>query len=335
MPVNETAVSQNDAVPGSATVVDRLERHQVVLYLGAILTGLVAGVVVPGPAELLEAAITPLLAALLYVTFLQIRLSDLLASWRDRRFMAAVLLLNFVLAPLLIAVLSLALPADDAIRLGALLVLLCPCVDYVVVFAGLGGGDARRLLAATPLLLLAQMLMTPLYLLVLLGDGRSVIEPEPFLWAFLILIMCPLALAWATQAWADRSEAGRRTSAGAATTMVPLMMAVLFVAVSSQVPLVGSRFAEIAGVIPVFAAFLVIMVAIGFGVTRSFRLAPEPSTAVVFSGATRNSLVVLPLALALPVGAELAAATVITQTLVELIGMVVLVWAFTCVARRR
>ncbi|WP_180819504.1 arsenic resistance protein [Gordonia terrae] len=333
--MNECAVSQNDAVPDPATVVDRLERHQVALYLAAILAGLGAGLLAPGAAEGLVAAITPLLAALLYVTFLQIRLSDLLASWRDRRFMLAVLLVNFVVAPLVVAVLSVALPADDAIRLGALLVLLCPCVDYVVVFAGLGGGDARRLLAATPLLLLAQMLLTPLYLLVLLGDGRSVIEPEPFLWAFLILIVCPLALAWTTQAWANRSATGRRMSAGADASMVPLMVAVLFVAVSSQVPLVGSRFADIAGVIPVYAAFLVIMVAIGFAVARLFRLAPEPATAVVFSGATRNSLVVLPLALAVPVGAELAAATVITQTLVELIGMVVLVWAFTCAARRR
>ena len=87
-------------------------------------------------------------------------------------------------------------------------------------------------------------------------------------------------------------------AAGATMTMVPLMVAVLFVAVSSQVPLVGSRFADIAGVIPVYAAFLAIMVAAGVAVAHMFRLAPEPSTAVVFSGATRNSLVVLPLALA-------------------------------------
>ena len=44
---------------------------------------------------------------------------------------------------------------------------------------------------------------------------------------------------------------------------------------------------------------------------------------MTFSGATRNSLVVLPLALAMP--APLAPAAVVAQTLVELIGMVVLV----------
>lgn len=47
----------------------------------------------------------------------------------------------------------------------------------------------------------------------------------------------------------------------------------------------------------------------------------------MFTGATRNSLVVLPLALALPDALAVAAAVVVTQTLVEVIGMVVYVRA--------
>ena len=47
--------------------------------------------------------------------------------------------------------------------------------------------------------------------------------------------------------------------------------------------------------------------------------------AVVFSGVTRNSLVVLPLALALPGAYALTPLVVVTQTLVELLIMVVMV----------
>ena len=47
---------------------------------------------------------------------------------------------------------------------------------------------------------------------------------------------------------------------------------------------------------------------------------PRPD---LLCGATRNSLVVLPLALAMP--SPLVPAAVVTQTLVELLGMVVLV----------
>lgn len=328
-------MTQNGAVPDTATIPERLEQHQVALYLLAIGAGLAAGLTLPSAAESMDVAVTPLLAALLYVTFLQVRATDLVASLRDRKFLTVVLAVNFVIVPLVVAALTPLLPTDDAIRVGALLVLLCPCVDYVVVFTGLAGGDNQRLLAATPLLLLAQMLIVPVYLTLLLGDGRTAIDPEPFLWAFAILIVAPLALAWLTQGWAARSAAGRRADDAVSTTMVPLMMAVLFTAVGSQVPRIDSRFDDIAGVIPVYVLFLIVMVFVGLGVARALRLTPSSGTAVVFAGATRNSLVVLPLALALPVGAELAAATVITQTLVELIGMVILVWAFTCAARRR
>jgi hypothetical protein len=37
-------------------------------------------------------------------------------------------------------------------------------VDYVIVFSGLAGGSSERLLAATPLLLVAQLLLLPILL---------------------------------------------------------------------------------------------------------------------------------------------------------------------------
>ena len=46
------------------------ERHQVVLYLGAIGAGLGLGALVPGAAPSLDPAVEPAIAALLLVTFL-------------------------------------------------------------------------------------------------------------------------------------------------------------------------------------------------------------------------------------------------------------------------
>lgn len=46
------------------------------------------------------------------------------------------------------------------------LVLLTPCIDYVVTFSHLGRADARLLLAATPTLLVVQMLLLPAHLVV-------------------------------------------------------------------------------------------------------------------------------------------------------------------------
>lgn len=295
-----------------------MERHQVAVYLGALAAGGVAGWTAPGAGPVLEHAINPVLAVLLYVTFLQVPVAELGRSLRAGRFLAAALVLNFVVVPVVVAALFAFLPDDEAIRLGVLLVLLTPCVDYVIVFSGLAGGDSRRLLAATPLLLLAQMVLLPVYLWLFLGSGLAAVEPRPFVEAFVVLIAIPLTLAWLTQTFAAERFAG-----AIGTTMVPLMAATLFTVVASQVPKLGDDLTQVVRVVPFYVAFLVVMAFAGLVVARLWSLDVASSRAIVFTGATRNSLVVLPLALALP--GDVAAVVVVTQTLVEVVGMVVYV----------
>ncbi|MFF8567138.1 arsenic resistance protein [Streptomyces albidoflavus] len=307
-------------------LVEWMEGRQVAVYVGAMAAGALLGRAAPGAGPGLEYAINPVLGALLFVTFLQVPAAELFRSLRDGRFLAAVLVVNFVVVPLVVAAMFALLPAGQAVRIGVLLVLLCPCIDYVIVFSGLAGGSSRRLLAATPLLLVAQMVLLPGFLYLFMGaELAEIVEVGPFVEAFLVLIVIPLALAWTVQAWAARRHAGRRTAEAAGTTMVPLMAATLLTVVASQVPKIGGSLGEVAAVVPFYAAFLVVMAFAGRAVARLFRLAAPAARAVVFSGATRNSLVVLPLALALPDRFAVAGAVVVTQTLVEVVGMVVYV----------
>ncbi len=301
----------------------RLERHQVPVYLGALAAGAVVGALAPGLEGPLGAAIWPVLGALLLVTFLQVPLTALREAVADRRFLLAALVSNFVLVPPLAWGLARLAPGGTAVELGVLLVLLTPCVDYVIVFTRLAGGSHQRLLAAAPLLLLAQVALLPAFLWLFLGDERStVVEPGPFVEAFLLLLVVPLALAWATEAWAARSRRGARVRAGADRAPVLLMALALLVVVASQWPRVQDDLGEVAGVVPLYVAFLVVMTLVGTVVARLLRLDVPTGRALVFSGATRNSLVVLPLALALPDGYALTAAVVVAQTLVEVVGMV-------------
>lgn len=307
-------------------LVDRMERHQVGLYLTAIVVGVAIGIGAPGWSSVLEHAITPALGALLYVTFLQVPAWALVRALRDGRFLGAAVAANFVVVPLVVAALFTVVPSDQAVRVGVLLVLLCPCVDYVIVFSGLAGGDSRRLLAATPVLLLIQMALLPLFLWVFLGaEFARAVDAAPFVIAFVTLIVTPLAGAWLTQVWASKHSSGQHFSASASALMVPLMMVVLVVVVASQIPTMHGGWTLVGAVVPVFVAFLVSMTAVGVLLGRWLRLDIPARRAIVFTGATRNSLVVLPLALALPAGMELAAVVVVTQTLVEVIGMVVMV----------
>ncbi|MFJ8802855.1 bile acid:sodium symporter [Streptomyces sp. NPDC102487] len=300
-----------------------MEHHQVAIYLTAMAAGALLGWAAPSLGPGLEHAINPVLGALLFVTFLQVPAAELARSLRDGRFLSAAVVVNFVVVPLVVAAMFTFLPADQAVRLGVLLVLLCPCVDYVIVFSGLAGGSNRRLLAATPLLLVAQMLLLPGFLYLFMGSELAdIVEVGPFLEAFIVLIVIPLALAWALQAWAARQPTGQEISDGATTTMVPLMAATLLVVVASQIPKLGGNLADVGAVIPFYVVFLVVMAFAGKTVARLFRLEAHAGRAIVFTGATRNSLVVLPLALALPDDLAVAAVVVVTQTLVEVIGMV-------------
>jgi ACR3 family arsenite transporter len=234
--------------------------------------------------------------------------------------------LNFVLVPLVAYGLSRFVADEPALLFGVLLVLLTPCIDYVIVFAGLAGGASERLLAAAPLPMLAQILLLPLYLLLFIGpEGVAAVEVGPFARAFLLLIVVPLTAAALVQVLARRHRSGvviERTMLG---LMVPLMMATLFTVVASQAGAVGDSLAQLLVLVPLYAGFLVVMAALGIGAGRIFRLDVPATRALVFSGATRNSLVVLPLALALPASLSLAPVVVVTQTLVELIGMVIFV----------
>lgn len=292
------------------------ERHQVVLYLGAIGAGLGLGALAPGAAPVLEILVEPAIAGLLLVTFHGIPLRGLGAALGDGRFLLTLLGVNFLVVPLIVLLLTRPLAHSPELLTGALLVLLAPCIDYVLVFTALAGGAHARLLAATPLLMLGQLLALPV--LVPLLSGRAVtglLEAGPFLRALALLVLLPLLAAAMLQRFAPRLDLS-----GA---MVPLMLLVLFTVVASQTPrLLGAGTALLA-LVPAYLAFLVLATGAGILVARLTGLDAAPARAVTFSGATRNSLVVLPIALAMP--SPLVAAAVVTQTMVELLGMIVLV----------
>ncbi|OYO14036.1 arsenic resistance protein [Enemella evansiae] len=303
-----------------------MERHQVPLYLAALAAGAALGLVVPAVAHPAESAISPVLGLLLYATFLGVPFARIGRALRDWRFLASVMAVNFVVVPVVVLALSRIVAHDRVLLVGVLFVLLTPCVDYVIVFTGIAGGAKDRLLAAAPLLMLAQMLFLPLYLWLFVGaEFVQAVDLAPFVEAFALLIVLPLAAAGITQFAALRTRAGRVVQEVVLGAMVPLMMLTLAVVVASQVAGVSARLGSLLLVVPVYVLFAAVMVPIGAAAGRIAGLDAPGRRAVVFSGATRNSLVVLPLVLALPAAFDLAPLVVVTQTLAELVAMVIFV----------
>ncbi|WP_270450376.1 arsenic resistance protein [Kocuria marina] len=303
-----------------------MERFQIPLYLAALAVGALAGWWAPGLGGLAAPAVTPVLAALLYVTFLGIPLRRVGEGLRDPRFMACLVIVNFAVVPVIVFALVRAFSIEGPMLIGVLLVLLTPCIDYVIVFSGLAGAANDRLLAASPVLLVLQMLTLPLYLWSFLApDVAMAVHWGTFAQALAVVIVIPLVAAAVTQWAAARSPVARRWGRLAGGAMVPLMMLTLATVVASQIALVGSRAQALLPLVPVYVSFAALMTALGWAAGRLAGLRVRERRAVLFSGVTRNSLVVLPLALEAPDGTVLAPLVVLTQTLVELLVMLALV----------
>lgn len=316
--------------------VEWMERHQVLLYLAALVTGGGIGLALPGVAHPAELAINPVLGLLLYATFLGVPFAKIGQAFRDWRFLTTVMAVNFVLVPVVVFGLSRIVAHDQVLLVGVLFVLLTPCVDYVIVFTGIAGGAKERLLAAAPLLMLAQILLLPVYLRLFVGaEFVQSVDLEPFIEAFLLLIVLPLVAAGLTQLAATRTRIGQAVQYVVLGAMVPLMMLTLAVVVTSQIRGVGEQIRGLMLTVPVYILFAVVMTPIGILAGRTARLDVPGTRAVVFSGATRNSLVILPLVLALPAAFALTPLVVVTQTLIELIVMIVFVRLIPRLVRTR
>lgn len=305
----------------------KLEQRQVWLYLFAIVAGLLMGRALPEQTSRWEVLLWPVLGALLYTTFTQVPLIHLAGAWRDRRFFLALLVGNFVLVPLVISGLLLLLPDDPAIRLGVLLVLLVPCTDWFISFTLLGKGDSVRAIAAAPILLLAQLILLPVYIWLFMGDlAIELAVGGHLLPAFFGLIITPLVLAWLTEYFAERHRQVKTFVRAMGWLPVPLLALVVFLIAGSQVSVVVDQGRLLWSVLTVFVLYLLAAALIGKYLSGLFRLAPLAGRTLVFSLGTRNSFVMLPLALSLPDAWSAAVVVIVFQSLVELFGMLIYLW---------
>jgi ACR3 family arsenite transporter len=303
-----------------------LECRQVWIYLAAIIGGLLTGSAWPGIAPTFEALLWPALVFLLYATFVQVPLLHLRDAFRDHRFVAVMLIGNFIVLPALAWVLVQWLPAEAALRLGVLLVLLVPCTDWFITFSQLGGGNVPRAIAVTPINLLLQLLLLPVYLWLMLGSapiagfGLSEILPA------LLVVILPLIAAAVSERWIEAKPERASARDRLAWWPVPLLALVVFLIAGAQVRAVRNALGLFPVIVPLFIVFLLLAALIAKGLASLMALPTDQGRTLTFSLGTRNSFVVLPFTLSLPAGWEVAAVVIVVQSLVELFGMVFYLW---------
>ncbi len=174
------------------------ERLQPVWILLSVAVGL-ALAPVNGMAPFASGVIVPLLAVMLYTTFLPLSLRRFGQSLKTIKVTTASLITNFVWTPLLAWGLgALFLQAHPDLWVGLIMLLVTPCTDWYIVFTSVAKGDVALATALLPLNLILQVVLLPLYLLLFAGTLVALEWAQLFGGLFWVLLV-PLGLAMLTR----------------------------------------------------------------------------------------------------------------------------------------
>ena len=321
-----------------------MERHQVALYLGSMIVG-VACAGLSGWSYASEQLVPYALGALLWTNFALMPLTGMSVGQYKRLACTVVLTATFGTPILVAPLVSLFIPEGGPVALAAVIVLLAPCVDYVVVFTRIAGGEYRGLLAATPYLLGAQLIFIPvwtsIYAYIGILDTRVVGEIFPLpaeSYLSLTPLIVPLVAAYLVQRWSTRSpqrqQTYERVRSMSDTAMIPLMCLLLALMCSAYTPAVLNEMQLIPRLAGLYLTYAILAGVAAWFLSRAMSRAERIS--VTFSAVTRNALIIYPVVALCAQRlahngnpeAKLMGATVLTQTLTELLIMVAMTAIF-------
>ena len=336
------------------------ERHQSALYLTSMAVGVVLSLFCPPEVSEVSDALVPYaLAVLLFANFMgvpfgrgQERERNGAPAAASRGFTLWLITLNFIVVPLLVMILLPTFLGDSfVIALAVALVVLAPCIDYVVVFTRYAGGDSTLLLRKTPLLLGLQILIIPIWtsIYTYIGifaykDLGSIFPLPASAYAALLVVMIPALAAYLVQRAHHTpkiAKYAKTISDISETYMVGIMCVLLTLMCTAYARRIGEAPQHLVHWVPFYFIFALCAGMLGFLLPYTARYAVKnrkPLTlkgrkAIIFSVVTRNALVMFPVILALSERlkeqrvpqADLMQPAVLTQTMVELIVMIVFV----------
>ncbi len=178
---------------------------QPVIIITAALMGLLLGALTP-LGSVSSGMIEVFLMMLLYILFLSIDLKRIKNSFTNVRFTLTAVVINFVFTPLFGYLLGKVFFPDELdIRIGLLMLLVTPCTDWYLVFTGLSKGNVELGMSILPLNLILQIVLLPVYLLVLIGSEVTM-DVASLLGSVAMVLVIPFALAYITKRFTENRE---------------------------------------------------------------------------------------------------------------------------------
>lgn len=297
------------------------EKFQSVFVALAAVVGLGAGLLWPigEPAGHL---VLPALMLMLVAVFVQVDAAQVRQARGARTVVAVSLVLNFVFTPLFAWALGAGLLGGSPdLRIGLLLLLVTPCTDWYLVFTGLARGHMGIAAAVLPVNLILQLLLLPVYVL-LLGGEAAMVDTGTLVEAVLLVLMVPLVVAvtarWAAQRWKGARWRDERLVPMASTSVLPLLYLAVFAMFAWQARTVTAHLGDLVALLLPLALFFVVMPLVATGAGRLLRLPADQRVTLTMTSVARNSPVALAIAVAAFPDRPLIAVALVVGPLVEL-----------------
>lgn len=303
------------------------ERLQSLLVAAAAAAGLGIGMTTPA-GQYGEHIVIPALLVMLIAVFTQLDASHVGEVRRTKSLVAASLVLNYVFTPALAWALGAGLLGDQPdLRIGLLLLLVTPCTDWYLVFTAIARGHTGIAAALLPVNLVLQLLLLPIYVL-LLGGEAAMVDAGTLAEAVLLVLLTPLVAAFGLRWLATRLKGTQwreeRLNAWAGRAVVPLLCLAVLAMFAWQAPVVTDHGAELVLLLPALAIFFITLPVVATVVSKLLGLPGAQRVTLTMVATARNSPIALAIAVAAFPDRPLIALALVIGPLIELPVLAVL-----------
>ena len=189
---------------------------------------------------------------------LSLKISQILAPLKNIKLVILALAVNFILVPILAYLITLALPLDEPLRIGLILLSTAAGAPFLPKLAEVSKGNIPFSVGLMVLLMIVTIIYLPIVLPLLLGDVE--VNPWDIAQSLIVMMLIPLAIGLFINARYEETAAKIQPTFGQASNIAILVLAVLGLVLNfkDMIGLVGS-WGILAGII-----FIVLAAVIGY-----------------------------------------------------------------------
>ncbi|MFP4452599.1 MAG: arsenic resistance protein [Desulfobacterales bacterium] len=298
-----------------------VEKAQSFIILAAVFAGLILGSV-PWAQQHAARLIVPLLMLMLTGVFLHVPLKGFADVFQYRSVAFVSLGINFIWTPLLAWLLGWLFLADHpALRMGFLMLMVTPCTDWYLVFTGIARGNLALSTALLPVNLILQLLLLPVFILLLAGTVFT-LAPALVLESVLLMLILPFLAANSLRHFVVRFKSRdwleRRLLPAVSPAQIILLALAIMAVFASEGRAVAQNPQMLLHLLPPLALFFTVNLLLSFAVSKWLGSGYENFVSLSFTTLARNSPIALAIALVAFPDKPLVAIALVIGPLIEL-----------------